>query len=105
LTASTDDLIVVRSFPSVWWLWQHGHTEVVALMGSACSPEQATLIVGMVPRRGRVWVFTDGNKVGRYCAEDVLRHVAPYRFCRWVELHDERKPTDCTADELRRLLE
>jgi DNA primase len=101
----TNDLILVRSLTSVWWLWQHGFKHVAALMGSTCSPEQAALIVGMVPRRGRIWVFTDGNKVGRYCAEEVLKHLAPYRFCRWIELPQDHKPTDCTKDRLRELFE
>jgi DNA primase len=100
----TEDLILVSGFPSVWWLWQHGHPRTAAVMGSGFSAQQQGLVVGMVPRRGRVLVFTDGTKVGRYLAEEILRLVAPYRFCRWVELRDNRKPTDCQADELRNLL-
>ena len=63
------------------------------------------LIVGTVPRNGRVWVFTDGTKVGWYCAEEVLRLVAPYRFCRWIQLIEGQKPTDSTKDQLRELFE
>jgi DNA primase len=100
-----EELIVVSGFSSVWWLWQHGHRQVVALMGSNCSPEQATAIVGMVPRSGRVRIFTDGTKVGSYCGEEVLRLVAPYRFCRRVVLQHDRKPIDCTQDELQELLQ
>jgi DNA primase len=102
--APADDLVIVTSFRSTWWTWQNGFRHVVALMGSSCSPQQSQLIIGMVPRKGRVRVFTDGTKVGRYCAEEVLRLVTPYRFCRWIELRDNRKPTDCKPDELRELL-
>lgn len=105
LAAPVEDLIVVEGFSSVWWLYQHGHPNVVGLMGANVSPEQATLLVGMVPRRGRVWILSDGNQAGRYCAEGLFRVVAPYRFVRWVELQDGRKPTSCTGDELRTLLE
>lgn len=100
-----DDLVVVEGFGSVWWLFQNGQPNVVGLMGANASAEQAALIVGMVPRRGRVWIFSDGNQAGRYCAEGLFRLVAPYRFVRFVELKDGRKPTSCDRDELRMLLE
>jgi DNA primase len=104
IPTSVNELNVVSGFPAVWWLWQHGFTNVVALMGSSCSPQQAALIVGKVPRSGRARIFTDGTKVGRYCAEEVFRLVGPYRFCRWVQLQNDRKPADCNSDELRQLL-
>jgi DNA primase len=105
VAAPVEDLLVVEGFSSTWWLHQNGHRNVVGLMGANASPEQATLIVGMVPRRGRIWIFSDGNQSGRYCAEGLFRLVAPYRFVRWIELQDGRKPTSCTPDELRTLLD
>jgi len=50
----TNDLILVRSLTSVWWLWQHGFKHVAALMGATCSPEQAALIV--------IWVLIGGRR-------------------------------------------
>jgi DNA primase len=105
IAAPVDDLVVVEGFASVWWLHQHGHPNVVGLMGANASPEQAALIVGMVPRRSRVWILADGNQAGRYCAEGLFRLIAPYRFIRWIELKDGRKPTSCSGEELRSLLE
>jgi DNA primase len=102
--SDAEEITVVSNFPSVWWLWQHGYTNTIALMGSGCSPEQARLIVGLVPRSGRVKIFTDGTKVGRYCGDEVLGLVAPYRFCRRVMLEHDRTPTDCRPDELSDLL-
>lgn len=104
VSAPVEDLVIVEGFPSVWWLWQHGHQNVVGLMGANLSSEQAALIVGMVPRQGRVWIFSDGNQAGRYCAEGTFRLLGSYRFVRWVELKDGRKPTSCNEDELRNLL-
>ncbi len=100
-----ENLIIVEGFPSVWWLWQCQFAHTVGLMASTSSPEQALLIVGMVPRRGRIWIMTDGNQAGRYCAETLFKQLAPYRFVRWVELKDDRKPTDLKQDEIRSLLE
>ena len=33
-------IFLVEGFPSVWWLWQHGITHVVAVMGSSLSGRQ-----------------------------------------------------------------
>jgi len=98
------DLVIVEGFPSVWWLWQCGFANVVALMGSSCSPDQATLVLNAVSVSGRVWLMPDAGDAGERCAETVLRQIAPNRFTRWVKL-DEGQPTDRTPDELVKLLE
>ncbi len=46
------DIVVVEGFASVWHLWQHGFPNVVALMGSSCSSEQATLMATCVAEAG-----------------------------------------------------
>lgn len=99
-----DDLVVVEGFPAVWWLWQNGYTRVAALMGAACSAEQAAILVDLVKPTGRVWVFPDGDEAGERCAASVLTQVAPYRFTRWVRLDRGQQPTDCTAEDLADLL-
>jgi len=104
LPPQVDELIVVEGFPSVWWLWQAGYRNVVALMGSACSDAQAKLIVERVSAAGRVWVFPDGDDAGTRCAESLLVRLAPHRFTRWVKLEGGRQPTDCAADGLRTLI-
>lgn len=99
------DLIVVEGFMSVFWLWQCGFPNVVALMGSSCSDEQAELIVRGVEPLGRVWVMPDGDDTGERCADSVLPKVAPHRFVRRLRLAAGRQPTDCSAGELRQLLQ
>lgn len=100
IDAPVGDLIIVEGFASVWWLWQNGYRNVVALMGSTCSPEQAALIVGMTGRLGRVWAFPDGDDAGTRCMASVFHHVAEYRLFRWIKLEHSRQPTDCSAAEL-----
>ncbi len=99
-----EDLIVVEGFASVWWLWQCGYRHVVAVMGSACSPEQAALIVALVTRTGRVWVFPDGDEAGTRCLASVFHLIAEYRMVRWAKLANGRQPTDCTPGQLAALL-
>lgn len=98
------DLIVVEGFPSVWWLWQHGYSNVVALMGCDCSPEQAKLIADAIPPDGTVWLMSDGDVAGERCAQTALMLVSPHRRVRWAKLKSNEQPTDCTGEELTSLL-
>ena len=103
ISAPVRDLVVVEGFPSVWWLWQHGYANVVALMGSSCSDEQADLIAKLVADDGHVWAMSDGDEAGERCAEDVFAHVGAHRFIRWIRLEPGQQPTDCDADALASL--
>lgn len=99
------DLIVVEGFASVWWLWQQGFPNVVALMGDSCSEEQATLIVKATHAAARIWLLPDGDGGGELCAQSVLQWVSPHRFIRWVRLADGQQPTDCSPDRLKTLFQ
>ena len=101
IVVPAEELVIVEGFAGVWWLVQNEFDNTVGLMSATCSTEQIELIVGMVPRRGRIWGMTDGDQAGQYCAESLLRQLAPYRMVRWLELKNGRKPQHCTADELR----
>jgi len=98
IQAPVHDLIIVEGFPSVWWLWQHGHRDVVAIMGSSCAVDQAKIIVDLVAKSGRVWFLTDGDKAGDRCAEGLFFDIGPHRFCRWARL-PEGQPTDYGPEE------
>jgi DNA primase len=98
-----NDLVVCEGFASVWWCWQCGVADVVAVMGSSCSPEQGRLIAEAVSPGGRVWVLPDADAAGERCAQSVFAAVAPYRSVRWTKL-ERGQPTDLSADELHRLL-
>jgi DNA primase len=105
ITAPVEDMVVVEGFPSVWWLWQHDYPNVVAAMGSSCSPEQAHLICDLVTEGGRVWVIADGDEAGERFAQSVLLQVSLYRFCRRVKLADGLQPTDLNELQLSLLFE
>jgi DNA primase len=100
IATPADELVIVEGFAATWWLVQHGFAHTVALMSATCSPEQAALIVGMVPRRGKILIVPDGDQAGRYCAESLLKQLSPYRTVRWPELTGGRKPQRCSGDEL-----
>ncbi len=98
------DLIVVEGFPSVWWLTQMGFPETVALMGWACSEEQASIITDLVSPDGHVWLISDGDESGDRCGTQFLTRLAPARFVRWVKLERGKQPTDYPAQLFRAAL-
>jgi DNA primase len=95
-----NELVVVESFTSVWWLTQN-HPHVVATMGADCSNEQTALIVSLVKPNGRVWMISDGDPAGERFALSVLTKVSPHRFIRWVKCDEGKQPTDLTGEQLK----
>jgi DNA primase len=91
------DLILVEGFASTWWLRQCGYWNVVALMGSSCSDEQADLIAAVA---GRVWILSDGDDAGRLCADSVWNKLGTRMFCRYLKLEEGRQPTALSKEEL-----
>lgn len=104
LEKPVDALVVVEGFFGLFCLWQNGYRNVVALMGSACSQEQGSLIVDLVGQSGKVWVMPDGDEAGGRCAEEVFREVGAKRFVRWARLEPGEQPDDCRAGRLAELL-
>lgn len=104
LAGRVDDLVVVEGFASVWWLHQNGYRNVVALMGSSCSSEQASLIADHVTDDGRIWLLPDGNGAGAQMAAQALSLLAVCRFTRLIKLKGHEQPTDCSLDDLERLV-
>ena len=99
-----DDLIVVESFTSVWWLTQNQIPHVVATMGADCADEQASLIVSLVKPSGRIWMISDGDPAGERLAHSVLTKVSPHRFIRWVKCDEGKQPTALTSEQLKSCL-
>jgi DNA primase len=97
-------LVIVEGFPSVWWLWQHGFHDAVALMGASCSEEQARITLRKVPQDGIVLVLSDGDEAGERCALSVFNQVGTERPVRWVNLPVGTQPTGMTRDGLESML-
>jgi DNA primase len=98
------DLIVVEGFASVWWLWQHGYSDVVALMGSSCSDDQADGLKKRVSPGGRIWAMSDGDDAGERCAAGLFLKCGNRQSVRYVRLRPGEQPTDCGGEELVALL-
>ena len=96
-----DDLVLVESFTSVWWLTQNQIPHVVGAMGADCSDEQAVLISKLVKPEGRVWIISDGDAAGERLALSVLSKVSLHRFVRWVKCEHGKQPTDLSVEQLK----
>lgn len=105
LDTKVDELIVVEGFTHVWWLWQSGYENVVALMGACCSEIQAQLIVKATPRWGTVNIMSDGDQAGLRCAHELLESVSPHRAVRWIKLDEGKQPTDYDPDQLDTMID
>lgn len=104
LPKPVEELVIVEGFRSVWWLTACGHPNVVAVMGSSCSPEQAELIENVLDNDARVVFLTDGDDAGAACAVSLFREFGHRRFCRWVKLDNGLQPTDLSELQLSLLL-
>jgi DNA primase len=93
-------VVVVEGFPSVWWLHQHGITNVVALMGWSCSPEQTRQIIEATTPSGHILVLPDGDEAGSRCASELLTATAQHRYVRLVRLPNEIQPTTLSGQQL-----
>lgn len=102
-TEPITDLVVVQWPESAWAVWQAGFSHVVAIMGDAPSPEQSEAIIERVLPTGRIWILTDGTKVGDRCAEALFFDLGPHRFCKWIKLQSG-SPQDLDAETLKKLL-
>jgi len=101
ITKPVDHLIVVEGFASVWWLWEHGYADTVAIMGSSVSQEQVLLLTKSVTPHGEFWIMTDGDEAGDRCAGELLKALAPHRLVRWIALPPGTQPTDFGSIELQ----
>ena len=58
------DIILVKGFFSVFTLWQHGMTNVVALMGSSLSDHQRDLLAVRLGSEGKAFLLFDDDEAG-----------------------------------------
>ena len=98
------ELIVVEGFTAVWWLWQAGYRNVVAVMGASCSEDQARLILALVHPDGRVLIMPDGDAAGSRCSESLHNRLVCHCATTWVKPDCGKQPTDYAPAELAHLL-
>jgi DNA primase len=79
-------LILVEGFFSVFWLHQHGVSNVVALMGSSLSEHQLQLLVSTLGPDGRVALLFDQDDAGRQCLTQCIEALTPRLYVKALHL-------------------
>lgn len=101
---STDHLIVVEGFFSVFRLWEAGFKNAVALMGSSMSDRQEELLLRQVGSSGRVSVFLDDDEAGRAGSREVVARLLGRTFVKQVLYSVGSQPDELSNDQLREML-
>lgn len=102
---SVRQLIVVESYLSVFSLFQAGLANVVALMGTALSDQQADLISAHLGPAGQVILLFDKDEGGQAGAQSALVKLAERLFVKCQDLPAHvAKPHQLAPDEASRLL-
>jgi len=96
-------LIVVEGFFGVFWLYQKGFKNVVALMGKELSDRQTELLLSA---SDRFTIFLDGDEPGRLASEKIAARLINSAFVRVIKYPDgpKRKPASFTRVELEKLV-
>lgn len=96
-------LILVESFFGVFWLWQNGYRNVVALMGRELSEQQTKTLLSVT---NRFTLFLDGDEPGNRATEKIAAQILFDSFARVVKYPEgpKRKPAHFNKSELKTLL-
>jgi DNA primase len=97
----TKHVILLEGGWSVFWLHQNGYPNVVSVLGSAVSKEQAGLLAA---RYGGVQILFDGDAAGREGARKAALELASRVWVRIVECPDGLQPDRLPSHELKKLL-
>lgn len=100
-TGSHNRVVVVEGFFDCMRVHQAGFTSVVALMGSALSPQQGDLLAG---RFAEIVLMLDGDPAGQAGACDAAARLARRRSVQRVLLAPGRQPDQMSDEEIRQAL-
>ena len=101
LELDTKDVIIVEGYFDCMKVHQAGFPNVVALMGSALTEQQETLIV---ENFDRVVVMLDGDQGGRSATSEIATQLMSKVFVRVVEVPDDSQPDQLSSDQICQLL-
>jgi DNA primase len=101
----TRTLVLMESYLSVWWLYQAGIENAVALMGSKLSEEQEKLIVDTLGPKGQVILLFDADESGQAATKDCLTRLSRRLFVKTLDIRPHaRKPHHLTPEQIKSLI-
>ncbi len=102
--AQDKGLIVVEGFFGVFRLWQSQFYNVVALMGTALTPEQERLLLGVLGERGKVVLLLDNDEPGREATARIVERLVGKVVVRVVDLGAASEPEELSVKQAQELL-
>jgi DNA primase len=100
----SSDLIVVEGQMDVLSMWQRGWN-VVGVLGSYPSKEQAAKLISLVPRDGRVISLMDGDEAGEKCAINLSNRINGRIPFFKAKLPDGYDPDSSTEETIKDAIE
>ncbi len=103
--AGKQGLIVVEGFFDLFKVWQAGFGNVVALMGTSLSDEQAELLIDALAPDGKFTLMLDPDEAGIKATEVITEKLIRKLFIKIIDLRGEGVEADSLAREkIRELL-
>jgi DNA primase len=100
-----ETIIVVEGFASVWWLHEHGMSNVVALMGSTMSDEQEEILRSRLLPTGFIYFLFDGDDAGERARESIPARFKKHCGVAAPVLPAGKQPTDLDFEELENMFQ
>lgn len=102
---AVEEIVVVEGFFSVFWLWQHGIENVVALMGSSLSDRQRDMLVDRLAPDGKALLLFDDDDAGHDCRLQCLDELSPHVFVKSLHLPPGcSQPDEMSLEQIRQLI-
>jgi len=99
--SGSSEVLIVEGFFDAAKVWQAGHRNVVALMGSSLSEAQTTLL----HRQFRsALLMLDGDTAGQSATEAIARRLAPVMKVNTIHLKPGVQPDQLAPTEINNML-
>ena len=102
--AEDKGLILVEGFFGVFHLWKAQFYNVVALMGTALTPEQEGLLLAAVGERGKVVLLLDKDEPGQEATARIVEQLVGKVYVRVVDLGEASEPEELSVKQAQELL-
>ena len=103
--AESQGLILVEGFFDVMKVWQAGFKNVMALMGTVLSDEQAEFLIEALAPDGKLTLMLDPDEPGIKAAREIAERLINRLYIRVIDLtEDGLEPDELSAEKIRQVL-
>lgn len=104
--AQEQGLMLVEGFFDVFKLWQAGFKNVVALMGTVLSDEQAELLMEALASDGKLTLMLDPDAPGQKATREIAERLITKLYIKVIDLQEEGLgPDELSEERIREVLD